>query len=78
MHTVLVEGTSKKSDAQLFGRTDTNKGVVFDREDYEQGDYVRVRIEDCTSSTLLGTAIEKTTLTEAARTDSITTAPAMA
>jgi tRNA-2-methylthio-N6-dimethylallyladenosine synthase len=73
VHTVLVEGPSKKSDAQLFGRTDTNKGVVFDREDYEQGDYVRVRIEDCTSSTLLGTAIEKTTLTEAARTDSITT-----
>jgi len=78
IHTVLVEGTSKKSDEQLFGRTDTNKGVVFDREDYEQGDYVKVRIEDCTSSTLLGTAIEKTTLEEAARTDSITTAPAVA
>jgi len=74
VHTVLVEGTSKKSDQQLFGRTDTNKGVVFDREDYEQGDYVKVRIEDCTSSTLLGTALEKTTLEEAARTDSITTA----
>jgi tRNA-2-methylthio-N6-dimethylallyladenosine synthase len=78
VHTVLVEGPSKKSDAQFFGRTDTNKGVVFDREDYEKGDYVRVRIEDCTSSTLLGTAIEKTTLEEAARTDSITTEPAMA
>ena len=78
VHTVLVEGTSKKSDAQLFGRTDTNKGVVFDREDYEQGDYVRVRIDDCTSSTLLGTALEKTTLEEAARTNSITTEPALA
>jgi tRNA-2-methylthio-N6-dimethylallyladenosine synthase len=78
VHTVLVEGTSKKSDEQLFGRTDTNKGVVFDREDYEKGDYVKVRIEDCTSSTLLGTAIEKTTLEEAARTNSITTAPAVA
>jgi len=78
VHTVLVEGTSKKSDEQLFGRTDTNKGVVFDREDYEQGDYVKVRIDDCTSSTLLGTAIEKTTLEEAARTDSITTEPAVA
>jgi tRNA-2-methylthio-N6-dimethylallyladenosine synthase len=71
VHTVLVEGTSKKSDEQFFGRTDTNKGVVFDREDYEKGDYVKVRIDDCTSSTLLGTAIEKTTLTEAARTDTI-------
>jgi tRNA-2-methylthio-N6-dimethylallyladenosine synthase len=78
VHTVLVEGTSKKSDEQLFGRTDTNKGVVFDREDYEKGDYVKVRIDDCTSSTLLGTAIEKTTLEEAARTNSITTEPAMA
>jgi tRNA-2-methylthio-N6-dimethylallyladenosine synthase len=78
VHTVLVEGTSKKSDEQLFGRTDTNKGVVFDREDYEKGDYVKVRIDDCTSSTLLGTAIEKTTLEEAARTNSITTAPAVA
>ena len=75
VHTVLVEGPSKKSDAQLFGRSDTNKGVVFDREDYEQGDYVKVRIDDCTSSTLLGTALEKTTLKEAARTDSITTEP---
>ena len=73
VHTVLVEGTSKKSDEQFFGRTDTNKGVVFDREDYEQGDYVKVRIEDCTSSTLLGTALETTTLEEAARTGSITT-----
>jgi tRNA-2-methylthio-N6-dimethylallyladenosine synthase len=71
VHTVLVEGTSKKSDEQFFGRTDTNKGVVFDREDYEKGDYVKVRIDDCTSSTLLGTALEKTTLTEAARTDTI-------
>jgi tRNA-2-methylthio-N6-dimethylallyladenosine synthase len=34
---------------------------------------VKVRIDDCTSSTLLGTAIEKTTLTEAARTDTIVT-----
>jgi len=73
VHTVLVEGTSKKSDEQLFGRTDTNKGVVFDREDYEQGDYVTVRIDDCTSSTLLGTALGETTLEEAARMDSITT-----
>ena len=78
VHTVLVEGTSKKSDDQFFGRTDTNKGVVFDREDYEKGDYVRVRIDDCTSSTLLGTALEKTTLEEAARTNSITTEPAVA
>jgi tRNA-2-methylthio-N6-dimethylallyladenosine synthase len=70
-HTVLVEGTSKKSDDQFFGRTDTNKGVVFDREDYQKGQYVRVRIDDCTSSTLLGTALETTTLEAAAQADTI-------
>jgi tRNA-2-methylthio-N6-dimethylallyladenosine synthase len=64
-HVVLVEGPSKKSDAQLFGRTDTNKGVVFDREGYAPGEYVRVRIDACTSSTLLGTALGRTTLVEA-------------
>jgi tRNA-2-methylthio-N6-dimethylallyladenosine synthase len=60
--TVLVEGTSKKSDDQLRGRTDTNKMVVFDREDYAKGEYVNVRITDCTSATLLGTPIGRTTL----------------
>ncbi len=75
VHTVLVEGTSKKSDAQLFGRTDTNKGVVFDRKDYEKGDYVKVRIDDCTSSTLLGTPLEKTTLEAATRDGDIVREP---
>ena len=60
--TVLVEGTSKKSDAQLCGRTDTNKMVVFDREDYEKGEYVNVRVADCTSATLLGEPLGRTTL----------------
>ncbi|NBC85568.1 MAG: tRNA (N6-isopentenyl adenosine(37)-C2)-methylthiotransferase MiaB [Bacteroidetes bacterium] len=71
VHTVLIEGPSKKSDEEFFGRTDTNKGVVFPREDYEKGQYVRVRVEDCTSSTLLGTALGTTTLEEAAATDTI-------
>ena len=73
VHTVLVEGTSKKSDDEFFGRTDTNKGVVFPREDYEKGDYVRVRIDDCTSSTLLGTPLGTTTLADAAEDDAIVT-----
>lgn len=51
---VLVEGPSKRSDAQLAGRTDTNKMVVFDRGDARPGQYVRVRITDCTSATLMG------------------------
>ena len=43
-HVVLVEGPSKKSDAQLCGRTDTNKMVVFDREEFEKGQYVRMNV----------------------------------
>ncbi len=62
VHTVLVEGPSKRSDEQLCGRTDTNKMVVFDRASYEKGDYVRVTITGCTSATLLGNADGRTTL----------------
>ncbi len=63
-HLVLVEGTSKRSDEQLCGRTDTNKMVVFDREDYQKGDYVEVTIKDCTSATLMGEAIKKSSIEE--------------
>ena len=55
---VLVEGTSKKSEEQLFGRTDTNSVVVFDRNDFKPGDLVHVKIESCTTATLLGTVVE--------------------
>ena len=60
---VLVEGTSKRSDDQLRGRTDTSHMVVFDRPAHvERGDYAVVRVDDCTSATLLGTFVRKTTL----------------
>ena len=62
IHTVLVEGPSRRSDAQLCGRTDSNKMTVFDRQDFEKGQYVRVRITDCTSATLLGEAVGMATL----------------
>ncbi len=62
---VLVEGLSKRSEAQLMGRTDTNKVVVFDRADYAPGDYVRVTITGATSATLFGDALGRTTLTGA-------------
>ena len=54
---VLVEGESKRSDAQLFGRTSQNKVVVFDRGNVQIGDYVRVRVTDCSSATLHGELI---------------------
>ncbi|WP_255233296.1 tRNA (N6-isopentenyl adenosine(37)-C2)-methylthiotransferase MiaB [Aliifodinibius salipaludis] len=67
-HLVLVEGTSKRSDEQLCGRTDTNKMVVFDREEHiEKGDYVEVTITDCTSATLMGDLIKKSSIQEYSR-----------
>lgn len=62
---VLVEGTSKRSDEQLRGRTDTNHMVVFDRPaELGTGDYAVVRVDSCTSATLLGTFVRPTTLAE--------------
>lgn len=63
-HLVLVEGESKKSNEQLSGRTDTNKMVVFDRKEFQQGDYVLVEITDYTSATLMGHAIKKSSILE--------------
>ncbi|MEX2601955.1 MAG: tRNA (N6-isopentenyl adenosine(37)-C2)-methylthiotransferase MiaB [Balneolaceae bacterium] len=63
-HLVLVEGLSKRSDQQLSGRTDTNKMVVFDREDYKKGEYVEVEITDSTSATLIGRALRKSSISE--------------
>jgi tRNA-2-methylthio-N6-dimethylallyladenosine synthase len=64
---VLVEGSSKRSDEQLAGRTDTNHMVVFDRPDgVAKGDYVAVDITGSTSATLLGRFVERTTLAGAA------------
>ena len=54
---VLVEGTSKRSRQQLFGRTSQNKVVVFDRGNHRIGDYVRVRITGSSSATLQGEEI---------------------
>lgn len=51
---VLIEGFSKKSDEMLKGRTDQNKMVVFPKENKVPGQYVMVKIEDCTSATLIG------------------------
>ncbi|MAC95290.1 MAG: tRNA (N6-isopentenyl adenosine(37)-C2)-methylthiotransferase MiaB [Flavobacteriales bacterium] len=54
---VLVEGVSKKSDKELYGRNTHNSVVVFPRGNYKAGDYVDVKINDCTSATLLGEAV---------------------
>ncbi|MBP6139632.1 MAG: tRNA (N6-isopentenyl adenosine(37)-C2)-methylthiotransferase MiaB [Bacteroides sp.] len=51
---VLVEGVSKRSREQLFGRTEQNKVVVFDRANHKIGDFVQVVITEASSATLKG------------------------
>jgi tRNA-2-methylthio-N6-dimethylallyladenosine synthase len=54
---VLVEKTSKKSENDLSGRNSQNITVVFPKENYKIGDFVNVRITNCTSGTLIGEAV---------------------
>ncbi|MFX0558514.1 tRNA (N6-isopentenyl adenosine(37)-C2)-methylthiotransferase MiaB [Maribacter sp. CXY002] len=54
---VLIEGPSKKSDQQWMGRNSQSTVVVFPKEKYQIGDFVNVKINDCTSATLIGEAI---------------------
>ena len=54
---VLVEKNSKKSTLKWSGRNTQNTVVVFDKKNYKIGDFVDVKIKDCTSGTLLGEAI---------------------
>jgi tRNA-2-methylthio-N6-dimethylallyladenosine synthase len=57
----LIEGVSKRSDKQLYGRNDQNAVVVFDREDFQPGQYVNVLVTLSTGGTLLGEAIKQET-----------------
>ncbi len=54
---VLIEKTSKKSDAHWSGRTPQNLVTVFPKENYKIGDLVNVQVNDCTTATLIGEAI---------------------
>jgi tRNA-2-methylthio-N6-dimethylallyladenosine synthase len=53
---VLIEGESKRSESDWMGRTSQNKVIVFPKENVElkKGDYVNVKVADCTKATLLG------------------------
>lgn len=51
---VLVEGMSKRDENKYFGRTSQNKVVIFDKQNTRKGDYIKVKIDDCTSATLFG------------------------
>ena len=54
---VLIEGTSKKNPNEWKGRNTQNTVIVFPKEHYKLGDFVNVKVEDCTSATLRGVAI---------------------
>ncbi len=54
---VLIEGTSKKSKDDFFGRSSQNKVVIFPRSDYKVGDIAKVKITSVTQATLLGVPI---------------------
>ena len=56
---VLIEGKSKRSDEHLCGRTGRNSMVIFPKLDCEKGQYVMVRINECTSATLMGEIVSK-------------------
>lgn len=54
---VLVEQRSKRSADDMSGRTSQYRTVVFPKENYKPGDYVNVKINSCTSGTLIGEAV---------------------
>ncbi len=54
---ILIEKESKKSDQHWSGRNSQNTVAVFPKEQYKVGDFVNVKINDCTSATLIGEAV---------------------
>ena len=56
---VLIEGVSKRSAEHLFGRNTQNTVVVFPNKNFKAGQYVYVKITDCTSATLIGRVVDR-------------------
>ena len=54
---VLIEGVSKKSDEMLMGRNSQNTVVVFPKNNHKPGEYVNVKVNKCTSTTLIGEVV---------------------
>jgi len=57
---VLIEGDSKKNEKEWKGRNSQNKVIVFPKgnHDLKKGDYVMVKVNECTQATLLGEIIK--------------------
>ncbi|WP_194974456.1 tRNA (N6-isopentenyl adenosine(37)-C2)-methylthiotransferase MiaB [Aquiflexum lacus] len=54
---ILIEGTSKRSEEQLRGRNSANKVVIIPNHLFKKGDYVKVKITDCSAATLFGEVV---------------------
>lgn len=59
IHEVLIEGESRKSSDMWMGRNSQNTVVVFPKKHYKKGEYVLVKATQCTSTTLIGEAVDK-------------------
>lgn len=55
---VLIEGFSKKSREQYYGRTQQNKVLVFDKKRHHIGDFVRAQVDEVSSATLIGHTVK--------------------
>lgn len=55
---VLIEGYSKRSKEHLQGRNSANKVVIFPKENLSKGQYVYVKVSECTAATLLGEGVK--------------------
>jgi len=56
---VLIEGTSKRSDDQLFGRNSQNAVIIFPKGALQKGQYVHVKVVSCTAATLIGEVVNQ-------------------
>lgn len=55
---VLIEGASKRSEEHLYGRNSQNAVIIFPKGEHKKGDYVMVKVYECTAATLLGEVVE--------------------
>ena len=54
---VLIEGISKRSEQDVYGRTSQNKVIVFPKGSFEVGDFANVIVNSCTKATLVGVSV---------------------
>lgn len=54
---ILIEGESKRDNTKLFGRNSQNKVIIVDKGNHKLGEYLNVKVNNCTSATLFGEEI---------------------